>query len=203
MLGRAMHGYIRSESDIGFTPPIAFVMDRLESLRLDQPDTFERMYAAYRRPVLAAAYRVLGDADQAEDVTQDVFLRVWRNPRAFDSRRGNLGAYLRLMARSRAVDVWRERQAAGRAADRLRVAVAGDDGRTEDSPVEAMHRSEDHATVGAALRGLPDSQREAVVLAFWGGLTGSQIAHRTSVSLGTAKSRTRLGMARLRAELVS
>jgi RNA polymerase sigma-70 factor (ECF subfamily) len=176
-------------------------MAQIQPLDLHEPDTFERTYAEHRRPVIAAAYRVLGDADQAEDVTQDVFLRLWRNPRAFDARRGNLRSYLRLMARSRAVDLWREGQAADRAGDRLRIAVAGDDVPAENAPVEAMRRGSDRAVIGAALRALPEAQREAVVLAFWGGLTGTQIARRSSVSLGTAKSRTRLGLAKLRAEL--
>lgn len=176
-------------------------MDQLQPLDLRKPDTFERTYAQHRRPVIAAAYRVLGDADQAEDVCQDVFLRLWRNPRAFDARRGNLGSYLRLMARSRAVDLWREGQAAGRAGERLRLTAADEDVRAEESPVEALRRGEDRAEVGVALRALPQPQREAVLLAFWGGLTGMQIARRSSVSLGTAKSRTRLGLAKLRAEL--
>lgn len=176
-------------------------MAQIQPLDLHEPDTFERTYAEHRRPVIAAAYRVLGDADQAEDVTQDVFLRLWRNPRAFDARRGNLRSYLRLMARSRAVDLWREGQAADRAGDRLHIAVACDDVPAENAPVEAMRRGDDRAVIGAALRALPEPQREAVVLAFWGGLTGTQIARRSSVSLGTAKSRTRLGLAKLRAEL--
>jgi RNA polymerase sigma-70 factor (ECF subfamily) len=176
-------------------------MTPLQPLDLQEPDTFERTFAEHRRPVIAAAYRVLGDADRAEDVSQDVFMRLWRNPRAFDARRGNLGSYLRLMARSRAIDLWREGQASDRVDERLRVVAAGEGARTEDSPVEAMRRGEDRAEVGAALRALPEPQREAVVLAFWGGLTGMEIARRSSVSLGTAKSRTRLGMAKLRAGL--
>jgi RNA polymerase sigma-70 factor (ECF subfamily) len=170
-------------------------------LDFQQRDSFARAYAEHRRPVAAAAYQVLGDADRAEDVTQDVFLRLWRNPHAFDARRGNLSSYLRLMARSRAVDVWREERAAERREDRLRVAAGGEGERAEDLPAEAMRRTEDRAEVKAALRSLPEPQREAVLLAFWGGLTGVEIARHSSVSLGTAKSRTRLGMAKLRTAL--
>jgi RNA polymerase sigma-70 factor (ECF subfamily) len=152
---------------------------------LSDPVTFGRIYDEHRRGVHATAYRVLGNSAAAQDVVQDVFLRVWRNPSKFDARRGELGSYLRLMARSRAVDLWREGQASGRAEDRLALAAA------------------DRSTVRDALGRLPDRQREALVLAYWGGLTADQIAARAGVPLGTAKSRIRLGLARLRGELQS
>jgi RNA polymerase sigma-70 factor, ECF subfamily len=168
---------------------------------LSDPRTFGRMYDEHRRSVLATAYRVLGNAAQAQDVVQDVFLRVWRNPRKFDASRGELGSYLRLMARSRAVDLWREGQAAGRASDRLKVAVAVEPPRFDERPEELALASADRSTVRDALARLPESQREALVLAYWGGLTADQIAVRSGVPLGTAKSRIRLGLARLRSEL--
>jgi RNA polymerase sigma-70 factor (ECF subfamily) len=168
---------------------------------LSDPDTFGRMYDEHRRGVHATAYRVLGNTAQAQDVVQDVFLRVWRTPKRFDARRGELGSYLRLMARSRAVDLWREIQASGRASDRLKVVVATDPPREDERPDQLALRSSDSATVRDALRRLPDPQREALVLAYWGGLTADQIAGRVGVPLGTAKSRIRLGLTRLRSEL--
>jgi RNA polymerase sigma-70 factor (ECF subfamily) len=171
---------------------------------LSDPSTFARVFDEHRRGVHATAYRVLGDAGQAQDVVQDVFLRVWRNPARFDARRGELGSYLRLMARSRAVDLWREGQAAGRAGDRLKVAVAqAEPERRPRRPDEVAIEGADRATVRAALRALPEPQREAIVLAYWGGLTADQVAVRAGVPLGTAKSRIRLGLARLRSELAA
>jgi RNA polymerase sigma-70 factor (ECF subfamily) len=73
--------------------------------------------------------------------------------------------------------------------------------RPQDTPPEASARAEDRAEVAAALGSLPPSQREAIVLAYWGGLTADEIANRIAVPLGTAKSRLRLGLAKLRAEL--
>jgi RNA polymerase sigma-70 factor (ECF subfamily) len=168
---------------------------------LSDPSTFGRVYDEHRRGVHATAYRVLGNQAQAQDVVQDVFLRVWRNPRKFDAGRGELGSYLRLMARSRAVDLWREGQASGRASDRLKVVVSVDTPRHDERPDELALESSDRSTVRAALRRLPDAQREALVLAYWGGLTADQIAAQSGVPLGTAKSRIRLGLARLRSEL--
>jgi RNA polymerase sigma-70 factor, ECF subfamily len=136
---------------------------------------------------------VLGDHARAQDVVQDVFLRLWRRPDAFDRRRGALGPYLRLMARSRALDLWRETQVRRRAGEDLRLTV-------EEPGAHADFRlAPERHDLRAALQALPDGQREAVVLTYWGGLTAAEVARHTDVPLGTAKSRVRLGVRRLRA----
>ncbi len=169
-------------------------------MNLSDPQTFSAMYDKHQRGVYSAAYRICGDPTQAQDVVQDVFLRVWRKPDRFDSRRGELGSYLRLMARSRALDLWREGQAAGRAGDRLKLVVARQEQRVEDRPADLAERAETREAVQEALETLPDAQREAVVLAYWGGLTADEIARESHVPLGTAKSRIRLGLTKLREE---
>ncbi len=171
------------------------------ALDLSDPQEFQQAYDEHGRGVYAAALRILGNPAQAQDVVQDVFLRVWRRPRAFDERRGELGSYLRLMARSRALDLWREGQAAGRMRDKLELVVAQEEQRVEERPSAAVERGEDREAVRDALRRLPESQREALVLAYWGGMTADQIAKRSGVPLGTAKSRIRLGLAKLRDEV--
>ena len=168
---------------------------------LHDPETYERVYDDHARGVYAAAFRILGNAAQAQDVTQDVFLKVWRNPNKFDARRGELGSYLRLMARSRALDLWREGQAAGRASDRLKLAVSTQAPRTDERPGAMAELQSDRRAVRAALAALPAPQREAVVLAYWGGLTADQVARRCGVPLGTAKSRIRLGLTKLREQV--
>ena len=168
---------------------------------LSDPAVFERAYDEHSRSVYSAAYRVLGNSAQAQDVVQDVFLRIWRRPRTFDAGRGELGSYLRMMARSRALDLWREGQAAGRASDRMKVAVTQAEPREEvERPDGQAERREQGASVRAAVRELPDAQREAVVMAYWGGLTADEISRRIEVPLGTAKSRIRLGLEKLRSE---
>src|SRR5215207_11383252 len=98
-------------------------------MNLREPHDFSRAYDEHNRAVYAAAHRVLGDHTLACDVVQDVFLRLWRRPQAFDPARGDLGTYLRMMGRSRAVDLWREAQTRGRASDRLKLVVSSDAGR--------------------------------------------------------------------------
>jgi RNA polymerase sigma-70 factor, ECF subfamily len=160
---------------------------------LGDPTSFRRAFADHHRAVYTAAFRVIGDPALAQDVVQDVFLRLWRRPGAYDAARGDLGTYLRLLARSRALDLWREGQVRGRATERLKVVF---DAPATD-PSEFDH---DGGQVRAALSDLPQTQREALVLAYWGGLTAAQIAQRADIPLGTAKSRLRLGLARLRDE---
>jgi RNA polymerase sigma-70 factor (ECF subfamily) len=104
------------------------------------------------------------------------------------------------MARSRALDLWREGQAAGRASDRLKLVVGSGEGRVEEAPAPSAERDEARTTVRTALHKLPEAQREALVLAYWGGMTADEIARRSHVPLGTAKSRIRLGLAKLREE---
>ena len=167
---------------------------------LSDPKTFAQAFEQNERGVYAAALRILGSPAQAQDVVQDVFLRVWRRPGSFDSSRGDLSTYLRLMARSRALDLWREGQASGRASDRLKLVVEGEPPPLAESPAAVAERDATRETVFDALQVLPEPQRDALVLAYWGGLTAGQIADREQVPLGTAKSRLRLGLARLRQE---
>jgi RNA polymerase sigma-70 factor, ECF subfamily len=168
---------------------------------LSDPAVFGRAYDEHSRSVYTAAYRILGNPVQAQDVVQDVFLRLWRRPRTFDASRGELAPYLRMMARSRALDLWREGQAAGRASDRLKLAVAQEPAPgASEGPSAQAERREEGATVRAAVRRLPDAQREAVVMAYWGGLSADEIARTIEVPLGTAKSRIRLALEKLRAD---
>jgi RNA polymerase sigma-70 factor (ECF subfamily) len=170
------------------------------SVDLRDPQTFRRAFDEHHRAVYTAAFRIVNDPTQAQDVVQDVFLRLWRRPGSFDASRGDLGTYLRLLGRSRALDLWREGQVRGRAGDRLRIVTGTEEPRVDDHPAILAERDHDRAEVREALNKLPEAQREAIVLAYWGGLTADQIARRAHVPLGTAKSRIRLGLARLRDE---
>lgn len=159
-------------------------------------EAFQTVYATHARRVYANAYRVLGDAAKAEDATQDVFLRFWLHSDRFDARRGELGSYLALMARSRALDLARSEAAAARAGDRLEAVVEGNPPVVEH-PDALLVRHESESGIRAAVAKLPRPQREAVGLAFWGDMPAREIAERTGVPLGTARSRLRLGLEKL------
>ena len=166
-----------------------------ESLR--DPRRFERAYREHRPRAFSAALAVLRDPAAAEDVVQDVFAELWRRPQAFDERRGSLRSYVTLLARSRAVDRWRSRGAREWAAERL-AAMSGGDLPHERSAAERVIERESSARVVSIVDRLPAGQREAVLLAFGRELTAGEVAEAVGVPLGTAKSRVRLGLARMR-----
>jgi RNA polymerase sigma-70 factor (ECF subfamily) len=172
-----------------------------DQVNISDANTFDAIYREHRRTVYLTALRIMREPALADDVTHDVFVRLWKRPDRFDSSRGELASYLRLMARSRAVDVWREHQAAARATNRLTAVVERQEPITNDSPEGAALREESASHVRSALAELPVAQREAVVLAYWGGLTAEEISRREHVPLGTVKSRLRLGLTKLRAHL--
>jgi RNA polymerase sigma-70 factor, ECF subfamily len=159
----------------------------------------EAAFRDHRDVVVATAYAVLRDRGLAEDVAQDVFERLWRT-NAWDPERGPLAPYLRLLARSRALDVLRTRGAADRTRDRW-VAAERDAGRASAPAEDVAGARMEGRSLRAAVRALPAAQSEAVVLAYWGGLSTSEVAVRTGAPHGTAKSRVRLGIERLRLDL--
>jgi RNA polymerase sigma-70 factor (ECF subfamily) len=161
---------------------------------------FPTVYTRHRAGVYATALRVLGRPADAEDVTQEVFVRFWRSPERFNPQRGELGPYLRLMARSRALDLLRHEQADGRAQDRLKAVSPRDEVPREEHPDQACERAEQRAMLRASLKRLPPEQREALVLAYWGGLTAREVAAQAEVPFGTARSRMRLGLEKLRTD---
>jgi RNA polymerase sigma-70 factor, ECF subfamily len=159
------------------------------------PPAFDEIYARHAGDVFRSAHAVLRDRELAEDVVQDVFERLWRGA-AFDERRGGLGPYLRLMARSRALDLWRRTRAGERTQIRLedhaRFAHAG-----AQDPEAVFERATRRGLARSAVHRLPAEQRQAIGLAYWGDLTVQEVATRERVPLGTAKSRIRLGLGKL------
>jgi RNA polymerase sigma-70 factor (ECF subfamily) len=167
---------------------------------LRDPQSFARAYAEHAPGAAQAAGAILGPAGrraEVEDVVHDVFLRLWHHPEGFDPTRGPLGAYVRLLARSRALDLARRQQVAARAEDRLRPAAIA----AEPAVASQAERRATERALIRALATLPQPQREAIWLAYWGDLTTSEIASRAGVPQGTVKGRIRLGLLRLRTEL--
>jgi RNA polymerase sigma-70 factor (ECF subfamily) len=167
---------------------------------LRDPRQFEDAYRNHLRRVRAAAQRVMGEPGAAEDVTQEVFLKLWQRPELFDAGRGSLAAFLCVMARSRALDRMRADGALLRARDRLAEHVSFEPAAVE-APVAALERAAEREELHRALLKLPPTQREALTLAYGGELNSVEIARRTNVGRATARSRLRLGLGKLRADL--
>src|SRR3954454_10742230 len=124
------------------------------------PDQFELAYRTHRRRVRAAAQRVVVDGPTAEDVTQEVFLKLWLRPELFDAKRGSLAAFLCVMARSRALDRLRADGALDRACGRLAEYRALEPV-TSEEPAAALIRSDEREELRRAMLKLPPAQREA------------------------------------------
>ena len=165
------------------------------SQNLRDPQAFERAYREHRATAFAVAVHVLHDPAAAEDVVQDAFMHLWNRPGSFDHRRGSLRGYIAMVARSRAIDRWRVQSAQESAAERFKAAARA---RAGGQRGRAVDRARAVGTPRLGPRRAAAAQREALLLAFGGGLSMSEIAAAVGVPLGTAKSRVRLGLARLR-----
>jgi RNA polymerase sigma-70 factor, ECF subfamily len=161
---------------------------------------FDNLYRVHSRSVYAAALAVLRDPGRAEDVTQEVFFRLWRDPDRFDPERGPLGPYLRLMARSRALDLWRSERSGDRARERAGMLREREEAPDHERPDAAAEHDADRASLIGSLRRLPAAQAEAIFLRYFGGLGVTEIAERAGVPVGTAKGRIRIGLEKLRGE---
>ena len=151
------------------------------------------LYDRFGRVAYGLALRVVRDPALAQDAVQDAFLAAWRTAASFDSRRGKAQTWLLTLVHRRAVDVVRRE-------DRRRAEQLADDAPAAASAAtdeEAAIR-EQRRTVQAALARLPPDQREALELAYYGGLTQAELAERLGIPLGTVKSRVFAGLARLR-----
>jgi RNA polymerase sigma-70 factor (ECF subfamily) len=151
------------------------------------------LYQRYAGRVQAIALRCLGVRGDAEEVVQETFVEVWRRARDFDDRRGSVGAWLTTIARTRAIDRLRSRSSASRAT----TASAAEVPEPVPSPGDTAMQRQAQERVRAALATLPAEQRQALELAYFEGLSHSEIAQRTGQPLGTVKTRVRLGMEKL------
>ena len=155
---------------------------------------FEELHRRYARSVLGIALRRLGDRERAEDVTQDTFASVWRSARRYDPARGAATSWLYTVARNAVVDGLR-RTPQPTVDDPPEVASSGpgpDDTVEADWIAWRVHR---------ALETLPEQERSLVELAYWSGLSQSEIAEYVNIPLGTVKTRTRSALRRLADEL--
>ena len=175
--------------------------DLLRRLRAGDRGAIDDLYERFRRPAFALARRILADDTLAEDVLQDVFLSVWRDPGAFDGARGSFSSWLLAMVHHKAVDAVRREESHRRRQTRAAADLAL-------SAPTAARDVEDEAwsrvvadRVRVALAVLPSAQREALTLAYYGGYTQREVAALTGAPLGTVKTRMLAGMRRLKAEL--
>jgi RNA polymerase sigma-70 factor (ECF subfamily) len=163
-----------------------------------QMDALDELYDRYNRLVFSVAYAILGDHAIAEEVTMDVFVRVWQRAKTYQPERGKVSTWLIAIARHQAIDVlrWNKRQPQAGSLDWD--IPSSQNGFALRAPEERAELSLERKRVFEALAQLPDEQRQALALAYFKGYTHSQIAEVLKEPLGTVKTRIRLGMQKLR-----
>jgi RNA polymerase sigma-70 factor (ECF subfamily) len=163
---------------------------------------FEQLYDQYSPVVYSILLRILGSPEDAQEVLQEAFVKVWNDASMFDASRGSEIAWLISIARSRGIDRIRSRRTRGQ-----REQEAGREISIQSSNVvqptasQSLILEEERRAVRSALSELPEPQRIALELAYFGGLSQSQIAERLKEPLGTIKTRMQLGMKKLRDRL--
>ena len=182
-------------------PPEARDEDLLLRVGAGDDRAFRELFARYASVAHALAFRLVRQAQVAEEIVQEAFLAVWRSPERYDRSRGSVRAWLMGTVHHRAVDAVRREQAQRRRADQAAAMSHGVAEDLTDEVLSAIDLPRERRLVRKALAELPDEQRDVIQHMYFDGMSQSQIAERTGLPLGTVKSRTLLGMRRLRAHL--
>lgn len=167
----------------------------LDRVRRGDEDAMAALYDRYSKIVYSVALRVLRDPGTAEDVLQDVFMSIWRRPDTFSPARGSLGGWLAVVARNRSIDLLRRKRPSEQVEE---IYLA--------SPFDLADEAERNSTMQRAraiIARLPLEQRKTLEMAYFDGLTHSEIAEITGDPLGTVKTRIRSALLTLRKELVA
>lgn len=162
----------------------------MTGLKTGDQGAMAQLYDRYSSVVYAIALRVLGDTGAAEDVLQEVFLQLWRNPSAFDAARGSLGSWLAVVTRNRAIDSLRKRRPETDI-ENVVLSVAPD-------LASAAERARAAEKVRGVMGAMAPAQRSALEMAYWEGMSHSEIAEKTGEPLGTVKTKIRAGLIALR-----
>jgi RNA polymerase sigma-70 factor (ECF subfamily) len=160
-------------------------------------DAFAALYDLYSKPLYSLTLRILNDPKEAEDVLQDVFLQLWEKAGAFDEAVGKPFSWVVTMTRHKAIDRIRSRQRHARVFEEASESMT-DAAVEATAPAVAGLGADEAAQVRTALNALPREQRQPIEMAFFGGLTHTEIAQTLREPLGTIKARIRRGMLQLR-----
>jgi RNA polymerase sigma-70 factor, ECF subfamily len=175
-------------------------IDLICALRSGQVQALSLLYDRYSRLVYGLALKILANSEEAEDITQDIFLALWQR-QTYNPDRGSLGSFLTTMTRSRAIDKLRSRGTRYRFLLRWEGMARSET--VTAAPLEQASLKERSQIIYAALEQLPSNERQVLEIAYYEGLSQSEIAKRLEIPLGTVKTRSRQGLLKLRQALQS
>ena len=173
-------------------------VDLLLVLRNGQTQALGMIYDRYSRLVYSLAFKILANSEEAEDITQEIFVSLWQR-NAYNPARGSLSSFLTTMTRSRSIDKLRSRGSRHRFLQRWEGIIRSDT--VMATPLEQVSMGERSQIIRAALEELSPNERQVLEIAYFGGLSQSEIAESLNIPLGTVKTRSRQGLLKLRQAL--
>lgn len=173
--------------------------DVLAALREGRVNALDVLYDRYAKQVYSLAYKILANSEEAEDITQEVFLSLWQKD-VYQNARGSLKAFLITLTRSRSIDKLRSQGTRHRFLQRWQ-RLAASEQETTSPPLDSMSVNEQSRLLHQALADLSDSERKILEIAYYEEASQSEIAKRLNLPLGTVKSRSRQGLNKLRQRL--
>lgn len=174
----------------------------MKAVSIQDQTAFSTLYDRYARVMYSLAFKILGSVEESEEVVLDVFSKVWKNSQSFDATRGRVDGWLFMMTRSRCLDRLRAKQRQQKVKDSSQLQIKTSGPEASKTPEQYLVNQERRERVRKALATIPMEQRSVVELAYFDGLSQSQIAQKLEISLGTVKTRTRLGFSKLKDVLV-
>jgi RNA polymerase sigma-70 factor, ECF subfamily len=178
-------------------PPLPRLAKLVSEMAAGRPEALAQLYDETSSVINGVLHRMLEYSEDAEEVLLDVYMKAWKNASSYSPKRGSVQAWLIIMARNAAIDRIRQRRAHPRPVS-LEVESGLDAEAPDASPEVVAVMAQRRSQVRRVLSELPPEQRDAVMLAFFGGLTHAELAERLGEPLGTVKSRIRMGLIRLR-----
>jgi RNA polymerase sigma-70 factor, ECF subfamily len=169
------------------------------AIQAQQVKALDVLYDRYGKLVYSTAIQILNNVEEAEDVTQEAFLRLWQRSEIYQPQRGSLSGFLITLARSRSIDRVRSHKSRQQKLQRIQTCL--DDVSAYNPPLEFVTVEERSSMVRAALKQLSPEDRQLLETAYYGGLSQSEIAQRDGLPLGTVKSRARQALKKLRTAL--
>ena len=171
----------------------------MSALQSGTQDGFTAFYRRFSPGIFSMIYQILQDQKESEDVLQESFVQMWKKSSTYDCARSSLFTWAVMISRNRAIDRLRSRQRRMRATEAFTVESSVSPTATEQlSGGDALTSADDHQHLRSAIETLPDQQRQAIELAFFGGMTQVEIAAKLEAPLGTVKARIRRGLLALR-----